>query len=76
MTRSPGLVAEHGGELINTGHVEMRRGVNELRFQLDNLLQGETQGTEPLFSSMASRARRRRWRPISTPSMPGASNRR
>jgi monoamine oxidase len=45
----PGLVAEHGGELIDTGHVELRQLVKELGFQLDNLLQGETQGTEPLF---------------------------
>src|SRR5215218_8396476 len=45
----PGLVAEHGGELIDTGHVEMRQLSKELGFRLDNLIQGETNGTEPLY---------------------------
>jgi monoamine oxidase len=45
----PGLVAEHGGELIDTGHIEMRQLTKELGFTLDNLLQGETNGTEPLY---------------------------
>jgi monoamine oxidase len=46
---APGLIAEHGGELIDTGHVEMRQLCNELGLTLDNLLQGETNGTEPLY---------------------------
>ena len=45
----PGLVAEHGGELIDTGHIEMRQLAKELGFATDNLLQGETNGTEPLY---------------------------
>ena len=46
---APGLVAEHGGELIDTGHIELRQLAKELGFALDNLLQGETNGTEPLY---------------------------
>src|SRR5215217_8288137 len=46
---APGLVAEHGGELIDTGHTDMRQLVKELGLTTDNLLQGETNGTEPLY---------------------------
>jgi monoamine oxidase len=46
---APGLVAEHGGELIDTGHIEIRQLAKELGLRLDNLLQGETNGTEPLY---------------------------
>jgi monoamine oxidase len=46
---APGLVAEHGGELIDTGHIEIRQLTKELGLGLDNLLQAETNGTEPLF---------------------------
>lgn len=46
---APGLVAEHGGELIDTGHIETRQLAKELGFTLDNLLQAETNGTEPLY---------------------------
>ncbi len=46
---APGLVAEHGGELIDTGHIETRQLAKELGFLLDNLLQAETNGTEPLY---------------------------
>src|SRR5215210_356466 len=46
---APGLVAEHGGELIDTGHIEIRQLAKELGFTLDNLLQAETNGTEPLY---------------------------
>jgi monoamine oxidase len=46
---APGLVAEHGGELIDTGHLEIRQLAKELGLALDNLLQGETNGTEPLY---------------------------
>ena len=42
-------VAEHGGELIDTGHIEIRQLCKELRLPLDNLLQGEQNGTEPLY---------------------------
>jgi monoamine oxidase len=44
-----GQVAEHGGELIDTGHIETRQLAKELGFQLDNLLQGEAKGTEALY---------------------------
>jgi monoamine oxidase len=43
-----GQVAEHGGELIDTGHTEMKQLVQELGLDLDNLLQGEQNGTEPI----------------------------
>ncbi len=45
----PGLVAEHGGELIDTGHVEIRQLCQELGLELDNLLRAERNGTEPLY---------------------------
>ncbi len=45
----PGLVAEHGGELIDTGHIEIRQLCQELGLGLDNLLRAETNGTEPLY---------------------------
>jgi monoamine oxidase len=45
----PGLVAEHGGELIDTGHIETRQLCQELGLELDNLLRAETNGTEPLY---------------------------
>ncbi|HET8953902.1 MAG TPA: NAD(P)/FAD-dependent oxidoreductase [Solirubrobacteraceae bacterium] len=45
----PGLVAEHGGELIDTGHLDIRQLAKELGFATDNLFQGETNGTEPLY---------------------------
>jgi monoamine oxidase len=43
-----GQIAEHGGELIDTGHTEMKHLVQELGFGLDNLLQDEQNGTEPI----------------------------
>jgi monoamine oxidase len=46
---APGLVAEHGGELIDTGHLEIRQLAKELGLTLDNLHQGEANGTEPLY---------------------------
>jgi monoamine oxidase len=45
----PGLVAEHGGELIDTSHQALRQLCQELRLPLDNLLQGEQNGTEALY---------------------------
>src|SRR5919108_1116492 len=46
---APGLIAEHGGELIDTGHIEIRQLCQELGLATDNLLQAETNGTDPLF---------------------------
>jgi monoamine oxidase len=43
------LVAEHGGELIDQGHTAMRQLVQELGLTLDNLLQGEPNGTEDFY---------------------------
>jgi len=43
------LVAEHGGELIDQGHTEMRQLSQELGFTLDNLLQAEPSGTEDFY---------------------------
>ena len=42
----PGLVAEHGGELIDQGHTQTRQLAQELGLDLDNLLAGEAPGTE------------------------------
>src|SRR2546430_6092142 len=44
-----GQVTEHGGELIDQGHTAMRHLANELGFTLDNLLQGEQNGTEDFY---------------------------
>jgi len=43
-----GLVAEHGGELIDQGHTQIRQLAKELGLVLDNLLAAETSGTEPV----------------------------
>jgi monoamine oxidase len=43
-----GQIAEHGGELIDQGHAEIRHLANELGLTLDNLLQAEANGTELL----------------------------
>src|SRR3954469_1400579 len=43
-----GQVAEHGGDLIDTGHIEMKHLVQELGLTLDNLFQAEQNGTEPI----------------------------
>ena len=42
-------VAEHGGELIDQGHTNIRRLAQELGLGLDNLLSAEENGTEPLY---------------------------
>jgi len=42
-------VAEHGGELIDQGHTQIRQLAQELGLNLDNLLQGEQNGTEPFY---------------------------
>jgi monoamine oxidase len=44
-----GQVAEHGGELIDQGHTAMRGLVQELGFDLDNLLSAQPNGTEDFF---------------------------
>jgi monoamine oxidase len=44
-----GQVAEHGGELIDQGHMALRHLAQELGFTLDNLLQGEENGTEDFY---------------------------
>ncbi|MCW2984170.1 MAG: amine oxidase [Conexibacter sp.] len=43
-----GQIAEHGGELIDTGHIELKQLVQELGLDLDNLVQAEQNGTEPI----------------------------
>ena len=41
-----GQVAEHGGELIDQGHTEIRQLAQSLGLTLDNLLQAEKNGSE------------------------------
>src|SRR3954452_544209 len=43
-----GLISEHGGELIDQGHVQVRQLAQELGLNLVNLVGAETNGTEPL----------------------------
>ena len=45
----PGLVVERGGELIDTGHIEIRQLCQELRLPLDNLDRAEAAGTDALY---------------------------
>jgi monoamine oxidase len=45
-----GQIAEHGGELIDNGHLQMKQLVQELGLDLDNLVQGEQNGTEMVAS--------------------------
>jgi monoamine oxidase len=44
-----GQIAEHGGELIDQGHTELRQLVQELGLDLDNLLSAEPNGTEDTY---------------------------
>jgi monoamine oxidase len=44
-----GQIYEHGGELIDQGHKEIRNLAQELGLGLDNLLSGEVNGTEPVY---------------------------
>ena len=46
---SDGQVAEHGGELIDQAHTEIRHLAQELGLTLDNLLSAEQNGTEPFY---------------------------
>jgi monoamine oxidase len=41
-----GQLFEHGGELIDTGHLQTKHLAQELGLDLDNLVQGEAAGTE------------------------------
>ena len=42
----PGLIAERGGELIDQGHIAIRKLAGDLGLVMDNLLAGEANGTE------------------------------
>jgi monoamine oxidase len=42
-----GQIAEHGGELIDQGHTQVRQLAQELGLNLDNLLSAEVNGNEP-----------------------------
>jgi monoamine oxidase len=44
-----GQIAEHGGELIDQGHTQVRKLVQELGLDLDNLLAAEVNGAEPFY---------------------------
>ena len=44
-----GQIAEHGGELIDQGHTEVRQLAQGLGLTLDNLLASEQNGTEPIY---------------------------
>jgi monoamine oxidase len=44
-----GQVYEHGGELIDQGHTQIRQLAQSLGLTLDNLHQAEQNGTEPFF---------------------------
>ena len=44
-----GQVYEHGGELIDQGHTQIRQLAQELGLNLDNLVQAEVNGTEPFY---------------------------
>ena len=43
------LIAEHGGELIDQGHTQVRQLAQELGLGLDNLLSAQPNGTEDFF---------------------------
>src|SRR5215204_933200 len=44
-----GQIAEHGGELIDQGHTQIRHLARQLGLKLDNLLAAEENGTEPFY---------------------------
>ncbi len=48
-TFAAGQIAEHGGELIDQGHTQIRQLCKSLGLTLDNLLAAEQNGTEPMF---------------------------
>ena len=43
-------IGEHGGELIDQGHTQIRQLAQQLGLRLDNLLSGEVNGTEPFYN--------------------------
>ena len=47
-TFADGQIYEHGGELIDSNHIEIKQLAQELGLTLDNLYQSETKGTEQL----------------------------
>src|SRR4029077_4255375 len=44
-----GQIAERGGELIDTGHIALRRLAAQLGLELDDLLGAEPPNTEPFY---------------------------
>ena len=48
-TFAAGQITEHGGELIDQGHTQIRQLCQSLGLPLDNLLAAEQNGTEPKF---------------------------
>jgi monoamine oxidase len=48
-TFAEGQIAEHGGELIDQGHTQIRQLAQSLGLQLDNLLAAEQNGTEAMY---------------------------
>ena len=48
-TFAAGQIAEHGGELIDQNHIQIRQLCRSLGLTLDNLLAAEQNGTEPRF---------------------------
>lgn len=48
-TFAAGQISEHGGELIDQGHTQIRQLCKSLGLVLDNLLAAEQNGTEPKF---------------------------
>ncbi len=44
-----GQIYEHGGELIDQGHTQIRQLAQELELNLDNLLAAEVNDTEPFY---------------------------
>jgi monoamine oxidase len=46
--RLGGQIYEHGGELIDTGHTQVKQLAQSLGLTLDNLHQAEQNGTEPM----------------------------
>ena len=55
-----GQVAEHGGELIDQNHTQIRQLAQRLGLSLDNLLAAEVNGPSPSITSTALRTRSRR----------------
>jgi monoamine oxidase len=54
-----GQIAEHGGELIDQGHTQIRQLAQSFGLKLDNLLAGELNGTDCSATSTAPRTPRR-----------------